>query len=258
LDYTAAIDFLKSETERCSMSLSAETLTGFRSYLEALYKYNEKVNLVSNADPEVVVKRHILDCLALVEAMDIEPKPDTPGVKAKRLLDIGSGAGLPGLIIAIAVPDLKVTLIDSVGKKTKFLQEVIEELALSERVKVITGRAEELARSRKRGTFDFVTSRAVGHLGIIIELAMPCLNVGGRLLCQKSRSQVEKEVDDIKDCWNPLGGRRPKIIVPKIQVAETEHVIVSIEKKRSTPDDFPRPWADIIRHWKQTGLQTDS
>lgn len=232
------------------MSLSAETLAGFRSYLEALYEYNQKVNLVSNADPEVVVKRHVLDCLALVEVIDSVENPEAASGKPKRLIDIGSGAGLPGLVVAIAVRDLKVALLDSVGKKTKFLQEVVDALALSDRVSVITGRAEEWARTGNRATYDLATSRAVGHLGIIIELALPFLKVGGRILCQKSRSQVKDEIAAIRDCLKPIGAKKPEIIVPKIQVGEIEHVIVSIEKQKETPDDFPRPWADIIRHWK--------
>lgn len=232
------------------MTLSAETLTGFRSYLEALYAYNEKVNLVSNADPEVVVKRHVLDCLALVEAINSEGNLDESKAKPKRLIDIGSGAGLPGLVVAIAVKDLKVTLLDSIGKKTRFLEEASKALSLSDRVSVITGRAEELARTNKRATFDLATSRAVGHLGMVIELALPLLKVGGRILCQKSRNQVDNEISDIADCLKPIGAKKPVIIVPKIQVGEIEHVIVSIEKQKDTPHDFPRPWADIIRHWK--------
>lgn len=250
MDSTAAIAFLKSETERQSMSLSAETLTGFRSYLEALYEYNEKVNLVANADPEVVVKRHILDCLALVEVINSGENPAAPRDKPKRLIDIGSGAGLPGLVIAIAISDIEVTLLDSIGKKTKFLEEASEALSLTDRVSVITGRAEELARTNKRATFDLATSRAVGHLGMVIELALPFLKVGGRILCQKSRSQVDDEISAIADCLKPIGAKKPQIIVPKIQVGEIEHVIVSIEKQKDTPRDFPRPWADIIRHWK--------
>lgn len=250
MDSTAAIAILKSETERCSMNLSAETLTGFSSYLDALYKYNEKVNLVANADPEVVVKRHILDCLALVEVIESAENPIKYSGKTKRLIDIGSGAGLPGLVIAIAISDMKVTLLDSIGKKTRFLEETSKALSLSERVSVVTGRAEELARTGKRATFDLATSRAVGHLGIVIELALPLLKVGGRILCQKSRNQVENEISAISDCLKPIGAKKPQIIVPKIQVGDIEHVIVSIEKQKETPHDFPRPWADIIRHWK--------
>ncbi len=233
------------------MSLSAETLTSFRSYIEALYQYNQKVNLVANADPEVVAKRHVLDCLALVEIIEKLENGEGSDKNARQLLDIGSGAGLPGLVIAIACPELKVVLLDSVGKKTKFLEETVHALALSERVSVINGRAEELARSPSRGTFDLVTSRAVGHLGMVTELALPLLKIGGRLLCQKSAAQVKTEIDEIMgDGFYQLGAKSAKTIVPKIQAGENQHVVVSIEKKKRSHDIFPRPWSEIIRHWK--------
>lgn len=250
MEATEAIELLKTETDRCSMSLSVDTLTDFRSYLEVLYEYNQKVNLVSNADPEVVVKRHLLDCLALVEVINCLEDPKLKSGEPKRLIDIGSGAGLPGLVIAIAVKDLEVVLLDSVGKKTKFLEEAAGTLGLSNRVSVVTDRAEELARTSDRATYDLATSRAVGHLGMVIELAMPFLKVGGRILCQKSRNQVETEIAEIKNLLSPIGAKKAEIIVPKIQVGEIEHVIVSIEKQNDTPNKFPRPWSEIIRRWK--------
>jgi 16S rRNA (guanine527-N7)-methyltransferase len=239
------------------MSFSTEELGLFRAYLEALAAYNEKVNLVADASPEVVVKRHVLDCLAVVEVLNSLTKDSKRGSVRNsspdgrlKMADIGSGAGLPGLIIAIACPGLDVVLLDSIGKKTRFLESTADKLGLSDRVSVITGRAEELSRSPERATFDFVTSRAVGHLGLVAELALPLLKQGGRFLCQKSRQQVDVEIADAHATIKSLGGARSEIIVPALQVGENEHVIVSIEKQRSTQSKFPREWAEIIRQWK--------
>jgi len=239
-----AIDLLKTEADRFAMHLSAETLEGLESYLDALASYNEKVNLVSDADPIVVVKRHILDCLAVVEVLNEHKNGKS------RLLDIGSGAGLPGLIIAIACEQLEVVLLDSIGKKTRFLEETVKQLGLSGRVSVITGRAEELARTKQRASFDLATSRAVGHLGLVAELSVPLLKVGGRLLCQKSRNQVASEIKELEAVLKALGAAKPKVLVPRMQVSENEHVVVSLEKQGKTQDSYPRTWAEIIRQWK--------
>lgn len=238
------------------MSFSDEELSWFETYLKALAAYNENVNLVADASPELVVKRHVLDCLSVVEVLvAVTAETDggsvrDPDAERRTLIDVGSGAGLPGLIIAIACPALDVVLLDSIGKKTKFLKKASEELGMQKRITVITGRAEELGRSDERGSFDFATSRAVGHLGLVSELTLPLLKKRGRLLCQKSRKQVDTEISDLMPVIEELGGTKPKIIVPPLQTAENEHVIVSIEKRTGTKQKFPRPWAEIIRHWK--------
>jgi len=256
LSVEAALELLSEQAATLSMSFSDEEIAEFETYLKALAAYNENVNLVADASPELVVKRHVLDCLAVVEVL-IRLTGETDGgsvrdpeAQRRTLIDVGSGAGLPGLIIAIACPGLDVVLLDSIGKKTKFLQQAVKQIGLEKRVSVITGRAEELARSPKRSSFDFATSRAVGHLGLVSELTLPLLKNRGRLLCQKSRKQVDLEVKELMPVLEELGGSKPEIIVPKLQTGENEHVIVSIEKRKSTRQAYPRIWAEIIRHWK--------
>lgn len=257
MSFDDAIQFLETEVNNLPMSVSSEQLAGFRTYLEALAAYNEKVNLVADAQPLVVAKRHVLDCLAvaheirlLLDKTDNRGSSESSARSAPSLIDIGSGAGLPGLIVAIACPDLNVTLLDSIGKKTRFLEDAAKELSIADRVSVVTGRAEQFGRTLARASFDFATSRAVGHLGLVAELTMPLLKIGGRLLCQKSMKQVDLEIAELKQELSGLGGTQPEILVPKVQVSENEHVIVSIEKKFGTQQQYPHEWAEIIRHWK--------
>lgn len=228
------------------MSLTKEMLDSFEIYLDALQNYNQKVNLVADAQPEIVAKRHVLDCLALVDVLNSPQQ----GIADGTLIDIGSGAGFPGLVLAIACPHLSVVLLESTGKKTRFLESAVERLKLSDRVEVITGRAEDCARTVRRASYDLATSRALGHLAMVAELSMPLLKKGGRLLCQKSRAQVSAEIAALQKFLKPLGAEEPEVIVPAIQVGESEHVIVSIEKRSPTHDKYPRLWAEIIRQWK--------
>jgi 16S rRNA (guanine527-N7)-methyltransferase len=256
LSVEAAIELLSEQAATLSMCFSDEELAQFTTYLNALAAYNANVNLVSDASPQLVVKRHILDCLAVVEVLArITGESDggsvrDPEAERRTLIDVGSGAGLPGLIIAIACPALDVVLLDSIGKKTRFLQQSAKELGLDKRVSVLTGRAEELGRTERRGSFNFATSRAVGHLGLVAELTLPLLKSRGRLLCQKSRKQVGLEVKELAPSLEEMGGSKPEIIVPNLQTGETEHVVVSIEKRKGTRQTYPRAWAEIIRHWK--------
>ncbi len=252
LNSSKAIEILEEESKVFSFTLTDIMIKRFQKYLESLASYNQNVNLVSNAEPVNVVQRHVLDCLAVADILrrDSAASASSDWVKHRNLLDIGSGAGLPGLVLAIALEDFDVVLLDSIAKKTRFLQKMVNELGLQERVSVITGRAEEEARGARRATFDVVTSRAVGHLGLASELAMPFLKVGGRFLCLKSTSQCETELKDLQSLLKPLGAASAELIAPSIQVSEHEHVVVSIEKQKETTDKFPRPWSEIIRHWK--------
>ncbi len=252
MNSSEAIKILEEESKAFSFTLTGTMIERFQKYLEALHSYNQKVNLVSNADPVNVVKRHVLDCLAVADILTggSAEGPTSDWVAHRNLLDIGSGGGLPGLILAIALENYDVVLLDSVAKKTRFLQMMVDELKLQDRVSVITGRAEEEARGARRATFDVVTSRAVGHLGLVSELAMPLLKVGGRLLCLKSTNQCEAELEALKSLLRPMGAASAELITPTIQVSEKEHVIVSIEKQKVTSDNYPRTWVEIIGHWK--------
>lgn len=190
---------------------------------------------MSKADADVVIRDHIVDALSLIFLF---PEGD----EAVSLADIGSGAGFPGMALAIAVPNLSVLMIDSIGKKTKFLSEAASELGLNDRVVVETGRAEDFARDRKyRDKFDLATARAVGPLDLVVELALPFLKVGGSLLAQKSHAQLAEELESGRKAALLLGGKIGCVEKLNREVLGREVVVVCVEKDKKTPSHFPRP-----------------
>lgn len=232
-------------------SLSVESteaqLEAVRILLGELCSYNEHTNLVSCADPLVVVREHILDSLSLIVALREKPaRADQPG--ALRLIDIGSGAGFPAMILAIFLPDCQVCLVESIAKKTRFLTQLVDSLHLSDRVRVINQRAEELAHDRAmRAAFDLATARAVGKLDMVAELALPFLRQGGWLLAQKSKGQLEEEKARASRALPLLGGELKSIELPDPQALGKERAILIIEKMKETPELYPRSSAKIKR-----------
>lgn len=229
----------------------------FLDYLDHLSAYNQKVNLVADADPRTVINNHIVDCLTVAEVIErlqndakvhADPQEGSGGAS---LVDIGSGAGFPGLVIAISIPDLKVLLVESIGKKARYLSESIKRLKLGDRVELSQERAETLGRTDLRNSFDFATARAVGHLGMIAEMALPLLKEQGWLLCQKSSGRIEGEIKEAGRYLLPLGASRPEVLRPAVQCGKTEHMIVCLKKIGKTDDRFPRPWAKTAREWKE-------
>jgi 16S rRNA (guanine527-N7)-methyltransferase len=200
-----------------------------------LQAYNEHTNLVANSDADVVIRNHVLDALSLVRLL-----PDLE--RHQELVDIGSGAGFPGLILAMVLENVSVLLIDSVGKKTNFLSEAASMLGIEERVEVINDRAEEVSRHRDyREKFDLATARAVGKLDLTVELTLPFLKVGGLLLAQKSKAQLSDELEDGRHAASLLGGAVKSLDQLDSEVLGRELVVVCIEKQDRTPPKFPRP-----------------
>ncbi|MFA7337705.1 MAG: 16S rRNA (guanine(527)-N(7))-methyltransferase RsmG [Candidatus Obscuribacterales bacterium] len=204
-----------------------------------LRAYNEKVNLVANTTPEVLVNRHILDGLTVVS--NIYKSKMTTG----KLIDIGSGGGLPAMVIAIACPNLAVTMVDSVGKKVKFLSDASQELGLVNN-RALTARAEELAREKgERASYDLVTARAVGTLTLTIELCLPFLKRNGLYMAQKTGSRLEQELKDAKAMMRELECRVEQTKVFTDMPGVEDSVILLIRKIDDTPHYYPRPWAKI-------------
>lgn len=204
-----------------------------------LRAYNEKVNLVANTTPEVLVNRHILDGLTVVS--NIYKSKMTTG----KLIDIGSGGGLPAMVIAIACPNLAVTMVDSVGKKVKFLNDASQELGLVNN-RALTARAEELGREKgERASYDLVTARAVGTLTLTIELCLPFLKRNGLYMAQKTGSRLEQELKDAKSMMRELECRVEQTKVFTDMPGVEDSVILLIRKIDDTPHYYPRPWAKI-------------
>lgn len=233
---------LQDDAKSLGYELSQERLARIHAFWQLLFDYNQHTNLVARADLATVMQDHVLDSLTLVE-------PILRMKRQARLIDIGSGAGFPGLVLAIAIVDLQVTLVEPIGKKARFLQSVVDTVdGLAGRVDVRVDRAEELARiAGFREKFDFATARAVGPMPMIAELALPFLKIGGSLLAQRTVRQLESDMKPMPEAVGKLGGTLRETLLPDSGVLRKEHAVLVVEKSNHTPDLYPRPWSTIKR-----------
>lgn len=214
--------------QRLNIELSGDQIAKFSIYADRLVEWNEKVNLTSITEPEEIILKHFVDSLALLSL-----------VQGKRLADIGTGAGFPGIPLKILLPEVEVYLVDSLAKRLDFLETVIKELKLT-KVQTVHARAEDFARDPYyRETFDCVTSRAVARLPVLLEYAVPLLKKGGYFLAAKG-SQAQEEVMESKKALTVLGAEVKDIKLFNLG-AEAEHrAIILVEKTSSTPPAYPR------------------
>lgn len=218
---------------RLGIDLNGEQVERFRSYYDELVSWNESVNLTAVTGREEVQTRHFLDSLTVASAL-----PTNVLDGADKLLDVGSGAGFPGLPLKIAYPRIDLTLLETTAKKTAFLHHVVDKLGL-EGVVVVTGRAEEEAHMPEmREQFGTVVSRAVARLDVLAELCLPFCRIGGVMIAQKG-PQVEQELDQARNAIETLGGLfddRGMLVAAPVGVG----TLVTIEKSRPTPANYPR------------------
>ena len=232
---------MRSAQELLAQGLRTYGLDESRSELllrfaEALLEKNKVMNLTAITDPTDVAQLHLLDCAAVLTLADI---------KGKSLVDVGTGAGFPGMPLQIMEPTAKCTLLDSLGKRINFLQEVCDELGLSH-TRCVHARAEEYARDH-REQFDFATSRAVAALNVLCELALPMVKVGGAFLAMKSVDSDE-ELRQAKSAIAQLGGSVESVQDYTIPGTDVTHRLVTIRKVKPTPHAFPRAFARIKKN----------
>ena len=211
------------------LELTEKQIEQFLKYYEMLIEKNKVMNLTAITEYDEVIEKHFLDSISLCQVYDLS-KPVT-------ILDMGTGAGFPGIPLKIAFPEIEITLADSLNKRIKFLDEVIEELGL-EKVATVHARAEELARNKEhRESYDVVVSRAVANLSTLGEYCIPFVKQGGCFISYKS-GEVEEEVENAKKAIKILGGQIKNIY--KFDLSEQKRSFITIEKIKTTPKTYPR------------------
>ncbi|MBL7576281.1 16S rRNA (guanine527-N7)-methyltransferase [Peptoniphilus asaccharolyticus DSM 20463] len=210
-------------------NLDSSRVEQLEKYKEMLLEKNKVMNLTAITESDEVDVKHFLDSLSIAKTDYLKGN--------KTLLDVGTGAGFPGLALKIYNPEVKVTLLDSLNKRIVFLREVIEELGLEE-IDAIHARAEEAARGDLRESFDIVTSRAVANMRTLLEYDLPFVKVGGYLICMKGPEHKE-ELKEAKKAISILGGKLKEIIEVELP-GDITHYLVIIEKIKSTSNKYPR------------------
>lgn len=213
--------------------LTKEQINKFEAYLNLLLEWNEKFNLTAITDKEEIEEKHFIDSIALVKFENL---------KEKILIDIGSGAGFPGIPLAIVEPSLKVTLLEATGKRVSFLKEAVRVLGLKN-VEVIQGRAEELGTREK---YDIVTARAVKELNILLEISFYLVKVGGSFIAYKS-SLVDEEINNAKHAFKCLEISDYKKYDYSLPKSKNTRVFLEILKKNKTLKKYPRRYGEISK-----------
>lgn len=216
-----------------ALDLDSAAADKLERYAELLLEKNKVMNLTAITAPRDVATLHLLDCAALAAQLDLS---------GKRVIDVGTGAGFPGMVLAILTPDARFTLLDSLGKRVDFLKEVQTDLGLKN-VTCVHARAEEFA-AQHREQFDLAASRAVAQLNVLCELTLPLVKVGGLFAAMKSTS-TDEEIAAARSAIAQLGGQLAGCTDYPVPETDVVHRIVRIEKVRPTPKQFPRAFARI-------------
>ena len=216
-----------------ALGLGTETVPALTDFARRLLTQNQVMNLTAITQPDEVARLHLLDCAAVARYVDL---------RGKRAVDVGTGAGFPGMVLRLLEPDFDLTLLDSLGKRVDWLATVCADMGL-DRVECVHARAEEFAAQR-RETYDLAFSRAVASLNVLCELTLPLVKVGGVMVAMKSVN-CDEEVDAARGAVGQLGGKFLPSIDYAIPGTGVTHRLVRIEKVRPTPAQFPRPYARI-------------
>ena len=221
--------------EQLSITLSGEQKQQFLTYYEYLVEKNKVMNLTAITEYEEVITKHFLDSLAVVKTSCFKSEK----LAGKRLIDIGTGAGFPGIPLKIAFPELEILLLDSLNKRINFLNEVTEMLGLT-KINTVHGRAEDYAKQKVyRESFDFCVSRAVANLSTLSEYCIPFVKQGGCFISYKSGS-VDQELIQAEKAVKILGGQREEVVRFSLADTDMDRSFVVIRKAKPTPKKYPR------------------
>ncbi len=230
------LELLKTGASELGIELSDHQLEQFDRYASVLVDANSRFNLTRITSPEAMVTDHILDSLLCLWAVELAAHA--------RVIDVGTGAGFPGLAIKIVRPDLQVDLLDGTAKKVGFLRDVIAELGLAD-VEAVHARAEELGRDKAhRERYDLVTARALADLTVLAELCLPFARPGGRVIACKG-PEVGEELAAARQMISKLNGTVEKTVRTRIPTTDIGRTMVVMTKIRPTPNEFPRHYSQI-------------
>ena len=230
---------LQESCEKMGVSLTEEMASQFMTYLSLLLEWNEKMNLTAITDKKDVVQKHFVDCLSILPHLSLNGQ--------EKIIDVGTGAGFPGIPVKIACPDVEMTLLDSLQKRIGFLEEVGSQLHLSG-VIYVHSRAEDGGQNPDyREQFDLCVSRAVANLAVLAEFCLPFVKVGGRLAALKGPDAL-REIEEAQGALKKLGGKVAEVMDVEIPFTDLQHKLVIIEKTAPTPKAYPRKAGKINKN----------
>lgn len=220
---------LKEIVKKIDIDLNDEQIKKFEEYMDLLLEWNEKINLTAITEKDGIILKHFVDSMTVLKYID----------EGSSIIDVGTGAGFPGIPISIVSDKYNVTLVDALNKRINFLNEVISELELKN-IQALHGRAEEIGQNQKfREKYDYTVSRAVANLSVLVEYLLPLTKVGGRCICMKG-SDIDEELEQAKFAINLLGGKIEKIDKFTLPNSDIKRNIIVIKKEKGTPKKFPR------------------
>ena len=224
--------FFKTMQEKANffkIRFSVEQLEQFFAYMELLIEWNEKMNLTAITEPEEIILKHFIDSITILKEIEDNSK----------LVDVGTGAGFPGIPLSIMNQTLKITLMDSLNKRLIFLQEVVNQLNLKN-IQIVHARAEEFGQNKKyRESFDVATSRAVANLSTLSEYLIPLVKVDGKVISMKA-SEAQEEINEAKKAIEILGGQIEKTDEFNLPQSDIGRTVITIKKEKQTPNKYPR------------------
>ncbi|SCY24889.1 16S rRNA (guanine527-N7)-methyltransferase [Lachnospiraceae bacterium XBB2008] len=230
------IKILTDSLEKMNISLSDDQVSRFLRYYEMLVETNKVMNLTAITEFDEVMIKHFADSLSIVKLFDLSAEKDI------KVLDIGTGAGFPGIPLKIAFPDIRITLLDSLTKRIRFIDDVINELDLNSSGSIETTdmRSEDYVRTEDvRESFDLVVSRAVANLAVLSEYSLPYVRIGGSFISYKG-DKASEELNEAKKAIDILGGEVKDVMTFTLPGTDISRTLINIKKTRPTPDKYPR------------------
>lgn len=220
---------MKESLKELNIEISEKQLNQFYNYMNILIEWNKVMNLTNITEPEEIIQKHFVDSLTVLKSIK----------ENDSIIDVGTGAGFPGIPIKIAFPETRITLLDSLNKRIKFLEEVINKLELKN-IETIHGRAEEVAHNKKyREKYDIAIARAVAPLNVLSEYLLPFVKIGGYAICMKG-TKGKEEAEEGKNAIKILGGEITNSREFNLPNTEMARVIIEIEKIKNTEKKYPR------------------